>query len=524
MIVAALLFTLLECSRYLMLGMMASIHSQSVTESMFAEYNVPAYSNYHLLMMDSGYGTGQMLLSKVNARMQQLGQENLNPSIRGFGRHQNFLQMDVAGSNVVQYELATDYNGGALLRQVSEVVKGEFASDVIGQAYKKVTDIQESCEQGEKADKFLDGALDTIEQAKEAAKDSAMELGPKEDGGAGLGMMQEGGKQHRLFTHTGQPGEGTGLQPGFPDADSSGEAENPMEDVKSAKASPILMQILSKQDKISSKQIVKADSIENRELNTGNYIGHGTGSITDKMLIIQYLKKYTSHYRNYVDVPHALAYEQEYILFGKYSDEDNLEKMAARLLMLREGINFAYLLTDSAKCEEALALATAIAVATGIPGAVKAIQMGILASWAYSESITELRTLFSGGKTASVKTADNWTVSLPEVPVVLIDTSIKSKESEGGISYEDYIQAFLTLESMKKIGVRFANLLEKNIRLSAGYGQIKLDCMLTAMETENMYQAKQVFLSFVPIGRLSKKGYRFQENYVFSYTEIKDME
>lgn len=59
MVIASLLFTLLEGSRFLMLGMTAVINSQSVTESMFAEYHVPAYQNYHLFMMDSGYGTGQ---------------------------------------------------------------------------------------------------------------------------------------------------------------------------------------------------------------------------------------------------------------------------------------------------------------------------------------------------------------------------------------------------------------------------------------------------------------------------------
>ena len=173
MIIASLLFTLLEGSRYMMLGMTAVLNSQSVTESMFAEYQAPAYQNYHLFMMDSGYGGGELMLSKVNARMQELGQENLNPVVRGFGKYSNFLQMNVTDSSVVRYELATDQNAGPLLAQMSQVMKKEAVADLAQQAYQKITGIQQSDSQGKKTDKYLDGALDTIEQAKEAAKESA---------------------------------------------------------------------------------------------------------------------------------------------------------------------------------------------------------------------------------------------------------------------------------------------------------------------------------------------------------------
>ncbi len=497
MVIASLLFTLLEVSRYQMLGMMAAVNSQSVTESMFAEYIIPAYQNYHLLVMDGGYGTGQLQLSEIQARMQELGQENLNPAVTGIGRYSNFLQMNVTDSSAVRYELATDRNASALLKQMSELMKGETAADLI----KHALDIEGSCEQGEKAGKYLDGALDTMEQAKEAA----LEADSQRDSGIKP-------KSKRIRSKTGS----TPLSDRQETEQEAEEISNPMEDVKSAKSSPLLAQVIS--GSISSKQIEKADAVWNRALNTGNYESEHASGIIDKLLIIQYLKKYASSYRNSVSVPHALLYEQEYILFGKYSDEENLKKMASRMLLLREGMNFAYLLTDEAKCAEAMTMAAAIAAATGIPGAVKAIQMGILASWAYSESIAELRTLFSGGKIAAVKGRDSWTVSLAEVPAVLLDHSAKSKEISGGLDYQDYIYSFLALESLEKIGNRFANLLEKNLRLYSGYGQVQSDCMITAMETDSRYHAKQMFLSFVTIAQLSKKGYEYQETYAFSYT------
>lgn len=502
MVIASLLFTLLEGSRFLMLGMTAVISSQSVTESMFAEYHVPAYQNYHLFMMDSSYSTGQLMLSQVNHKMQELGQENLNPSIKGFGTFSNFLQMNVTDSSVVRYELATDQNAEPLLKQISQLMKKEFAADLAEGIYHKITDVQESGKQGEKADQYLNGALDMIERAKEEVKEND----------STKAKLYTKRSIQAMTMDTGNNADSTMSQ----------EVGNPMEDIKNAKSSPLLAQILSSGDGISAKQISSEDSVERRTLNTGNYENAGSSGFVDKMLIIQYLKKYTSNYLNKISVPQALAYEQEYILFGKSSDENNLKKMASKLLTVREGMNFAYLMTDTAKREEALAVAMSIAAAAQIPAAVKAIQMGILASWAYAESIAELRTLFAGDKIAAVKSAENWTVSLAEAASVPFRNSVRSKKVGNGLDYKDYLYTFLTAESLKKIGNRFANILEKNLRLYPGHEQIKLDCMITAMETEHHYHAKQVFLTFVTIGRLSKKGYHYEEMYRFSYIEGQD--
>ncbi len=507
MVIGSLLFTLLEGSHYIMLGMMSKLNSQIVTESMFAEYNVPAYQNYHLFMMDSGYGSGQLMLSKVNAAMQKLGQENLNPAISGFGRYSNFLQMNVTDSNVTGYELASDADSRPLLKQMAQIMKMEMPADLMKKAKEKIEGIEDAGRQGEKADDYLDGALDTLEQAKEDAREEQK----KADHSASSRLYQFAAPMSVI-----QDVEINGSEYTYA---SDIEAENPMEDVKSAKSSPILAQILSDSDRVSTKKMEKGDAIEQRTLNTGNYSKAQTVSAADKILITQYLQKYTSNYRNKDGLPHALAYEQEYLVFGKYTDEDNLEKMAGRLLLVREGINFAYLLSDSVKREEALAMAAAVTAFAGIPAAVKAVQMGILASWAYAESIVELRTLFSGGKTAVIKTSENWTVSLSETAAVLFNSSMKSKQVSNGLAYKDYLLTFLMAESSKKLGLRFGNLLEKNIRLYSGYEQAKLDCMLTAMKTDSVYQAQHAFLSFVTITHLSRKGYRYEETCEFSYLE-----
>ena len=48
-------------------------------------------------------------------------------------------------------------------------------------------------------------------------------------------------------------------------------------------------------------------------------------------------------------------------------------------------------------------IATSLAGFSGNPAVVKIVQIGVVAAWAYVESILDLRTLLSGGKFHSLK-------------------------------------------------------------------------------------------------------------------------
>lgn len=105
---------------------------------------------------------------------------------------------------------------------------------------------------------------------------------------------------------------------------------------------------------------------------------------------------------------------------------------------------------------------------------------------------------------------------------MLFRSSVKAREVNSGITYQDYIQAFLMIESIETIGIRFSNLLEKNLRLYKGYEKIRVDCMMTAIETDTSYHARQMFLNFVTITRLSQKGYVYKQLHSFHYLKQKD--
>lgn len=142
-----------------------------------------------------------------------------------------------------------------------------------------------------------------------------------------------------------------------------------------------------------------------------------------------------------------LDYMIEFILCGNSSDKENLSKTLFEMSGIREGMNLAYLLTDSTKKAEAYTLALSLVGFTGCEAAVRAGQYLILSAWAYGESIMDLRTLMKGGKVPLVKTKDNWQLSLTN----LLDSNFtNNKNDDKGLAYEDYLRMLLLVKNLSK--------------------------------------------------------------------------
>ena len=81
-----------------------------------------------------------------------------------------------------------------------------------------------------------------------------------------------------------------------------------------------------------------------------------------------------------------------------------------KLLLLREGVNFVYILADGEMRHSAELLAAAIA--GGAPGVTTALTAALLAAWAYGESLLDVRILLAGGKVPAVKTKESFQLTL----------------------------------------------------------------------------------------------------------------
>lgn len=164
-----------------------------------------------------------------------------------------------------------------------------------------------------------------------------------------------------------------------------------------------------------------------------------------------------------------LDYQVEYLIGGKDTDIANLEAVCGRILAIREGMNYAYLQTDSAKKAECEALALLLVGATMIPGLVEAVKQALLLAWAFAESVADVRTLLSGKRCAFWKGEGTWRTSLEGALDLQNSVSEFDKsEDSGGLSYEDYLGMLLATVGRKTKAIRSLDVIEGVIRKTSG--------------------------------------------------------
>lgn len=156
----------------------------------------------------------------------------------------------------------------------------------------------------------------------------------------------------------------------------------------------------------------------------------------------------------------GLNYEIEYLLEKKGSDKANLEAVANDLIGIRYGFNLAYVLGDAELCAQAEAIAVAL-TAEGGPLAIKAAKYGILCSLAYAESVSDVKTLLSGGKVPLTKTKENFGSNIEN----MADASAGSS-CEEGFDYSQYLMMLCMMRWSDGIDYSaMAELMEYNLRL-----------------------------------------------------------
>lgn len=202
--------------------------------------------------------------------------------------------------------------------------------------------------------------------------------------------------------------------------------------------------------------------------------------LLQKQWFIRYLSEYMKHAQEMLPDQRTggwLDYQIEYIIAGKASDKENLDAVIGRLLLIREGMNYAFLLTHPELREKAEVLALALAGITGNEGVIKGLEQLILLSWAHGESLVEVRQLLGGSELAMMKSTKDWQVPLSELISVLNDPGRYDTQAhkQEGISYEMCLCMFLLLESAETLSMRTMDVIEGELRSQEGCGSLHLD-------------------------------------------------
>lgn len=473
LLVASFLLALLEAARLEGLQSYAAMNRANALESVLSGYNRELFGEYGIFLLDAGYGSSSVNLSRINGQLQEVSQKNLRsavPDMRVMDTV-NFYQMNVSDASVTHYLLATDYNGAPFRRMAAESMKLLYPVGLARQVKEHLQKADEAMEQGEKSRLALADAEADIRAAKE-----------KQASESKAGQEAQTKADECVSA------------PAMP-------AENPIEVVKKLKETDLLTMVLPQGSHVSAKALADRDTIEHRSLQKGNEPWQEDAGWYEELCYQQFLKTYFSCFTSEQKDGGALDYELEYILAGKIADRENLKRVAQELLLLREGANFLYLQGDAAKKEEAYALATALLAPVGLAAAAPAAAQGILAAWAFAESVLDVRALFAGGRVAWLKTSASWTSSLSGLGTALTGGT-QAKEQTMGEDYEGYLQKLLYLKSAKILSYRAMDLLERRLRLQERYGQVRMDCMMVFVRAEFTYEASPLFSGMVTLRKL----------------------
>ncbi len=474
----SVVFSFLELARTGCLEAQAEMLTMQAADGLLSAYQQPLLKNYGMLFWQAGSGTD---LSVTDASADQITLVNANAAAGDGSKIPNYALLDLSLDTVdiEGYALATDAEGAPFRKQAVMEAKQELTYELMDSLKELLSDAEGEMSEEELA-KIEEEAGQALEQASDA---DAAEPAEGEE--------------------TPEPSGGQGSYEG-----SATMKDNPVTWLKKVKKSGVLALVTSEEN-LSDKSIDTSGLISNRSRNQGTLPAEAGETAADKIWFRLFLQqKYSSFTDGADDGP--LDYEMEYLLGGKDSDRDNLKAAVRQLLLMREGVNYLYLLQDGEKSGEALAMALAITGAVGLPELAEPLKHGILLAWAYAESISDVRILMSGGKVLPVKTAEQWHTDLEHLGS---GASSSEGKKQKGLSYEQYLLILLGTRKDPVLTFRAMDLIEKK-------ENVRMDHMVVRLKCTYHFSADPLFWSFVALGDQSLQKYQYETAREFGYDSV----
>ena len=295
-------FALIEGARLNAIRMQIECVTDIAAQSALAEFHRELQRQYDLFYVDTSYLTGKAGTGNTEEHIRRYMEQN-------FKREGSFLSggvRDFTGLSLEEVSIdnarfAADNAQTSLREQIYAYMAADPAGSVAGKVLSKVDVFQ-----------GIDWDISKW-QEKKAENDAAMEE-----------LLREEAEK-----------------------EDEGEApviDNPAAEVDSLRIQPALRQVLTGQS-VSEASVQTGNLASHRALHQGSGTSAANShhyTAADALVFDQYLFEKCSRWNHALEKS-VLQYEIEYILFGESSDRANLEKMAERLLLLREAANCTYL-------------------------------------------------------------------------------------------------------------------------------------------------------------------------------------
>lgn len=394
----------------------------STINSVFAEYNKDLLDDFGILCLDGGY-LGEYNEAKIKDRFRYYASDTRKDSFAGVP--------NIDDINIKGMRLITDNNGNLFRNQACKYALSKLGADVISK-YINQDIIDKLAEEETKYTTESQSNQNDIDDIIEDNLDKNINL----------------------------------------------EEGNVLGEIKKYKSLDLLDLVLAN-DKISSKEINLSNVPSNRKLRQGYGeapIRSYSSKFEDNVLFYSYIMSQFSNYTNNTS-DKELDYEVEYIIGGKSSDRENLKAVFNKIILIRQGANFSYLVSNQVKNAEALELATSIVGIFGLPPLITLTKYAILLAWAYAESVVDVRDLLSGNKVPIFKDDSTWKVSISNISSL---TGSSANNSQG-LEYKDYLSLLLLTSSSNNITLRALDIIERRERAVKGNYNFKIDNMIESI-------------------------------------------
>lgn len=412
---------------------MCRLKADRAVFSVFGEYQRELLEEYHVFALEGSYGTGDFSEENVLRRMHYYGTEGMEHNTAG-----------------IQY--LTDNRGQAFREQVTAYMEQRYGLSLAKNFAGMTEEWKEQSIEGEK-----------MREQEETILEDYKNLTGTED-------------------------------------QSSPEDQTPFSCLETIENAGILSIALPKDMKVSGREVSPERQASCRNLRTGYGsfpARQGTEGPEEKILFNEYiLQKFSYASESSEDAEKtdetdtaenrtepSLKYEVEYILAGKSSDKENLESVLFKIFLIRMSLNYICLLGESSLKAQAEVMATVISVILLMPEIAEPLKHLILLAWAAGESIVDLRSLLSGNRVPLTKNSENW--QLPLGSLLLLGSgsdTVEGSDTQGGVSYKDYLRAFLFLENADNVSMRTLDRIEENLISVHGLEFFQADQCISRME------------------------------------------
>ena len=462
-VVLSLCLTLIEGTRRNAFYLESECITDIGLNSVFAEYHRELLDQYNLFAIDTSYGTPLPRLQNTANRLEFYLKKNMSQEDIFLDRllYRDFLKMKPDHISVKRARMFTDGNGSVFRRRAAEAMWDELNLNLLEEwgGWMETIDSEHLTERD-------------IAEEKHRLDEELKEYTRKEKKEKKIWVQGEEMIETDWITVT---------------------VDNPTDYLEKMRRKGILNLTVENTEKLSAKHFPVSNLVESRikaeEVNQGNWdleeisLGNEMDETLERFLFQEYVLHYMSHYQPETDEEEdaVLAYQIEYLLFGEETDIENLRKTVNSIFAMREAANTTYLYTDQEKCAIAEGLASLLATLATIPEAADVLKHILLLGWAFAESVYDVKCLMQDQRVPLLKDKKTWFYSLENALNVGVLPKAKSKS---GMSYEDYLRVFLTLENKDEMTLRAMNIVEAKLRQTPGNEAFRLDGCADAVEVK----------------------------------------